>query len=136
MKRITILLIIMAFPLALFSQGREVTGNVTDENGAALIGASVSIKGTTTGTITDADGNFSISVPNPEQAVLVISYIGFVAQEVAVGNSTFIELVLQAESIGLDEVVITALGINREAKSLVYAILKTVIELHSQRSGI
>jgi len=121
MKRIKILLILFVFPLALFSQGREVTGNVSDENGEALIGANVIIKGTTSGSITDVDGNFSLTVPDPEEAVLVFSYIGFLTQEIPVGNSTVIDVVLAAETIGLDEVVITALGINRDAKSLVYA---------------
>ena len=86
-----------------------VTGSVSDEKGDILLGVSVAIKGTTLGTITDADGTFSLSVPN-EKAVLVFSFIGYLTQEVAIGNKTKFAITLQEDSKILGEVVAVGYG--------------------------
>lgn len=99
---------------------RTVSGVVTSPDGSALPGVSVLVKGTSTGTSTDADGKFTVPVPNND-AVLVLSFIGFTTQEVPVGTQTSISVELVEDSQQLSEVVVTALGIQREAKSLSYA---------------
>ncbi|RXG12624.1 SusC/RagA family TonB-linked outer membrane protein [Leeuwenhoekiella aestuarii] len=101
-----------------FAQTKEVTGTVTDGSGVPLPGVNIVIKGTTTGTQTDFDGNYSISASIGE--TLVFSYVGFGDSEKEVGTSNTINVTLQAGE-ALDEVVVTALGISREKKSLGYA---------------
>lgn len=98
-------------------QDRLVTGTIKDKNGEPLIGVSVAVKGTTIGTMTDLDGNFSIRVP--EGKTLEVTYIGYVTQTLA-GNQSSFNVVLQESDVNLDEVVITALGIKRAQKALSY----------------
>lgn len=94
-------------------------GTVTDAQGEPVIGASVLVKGTTNGSVTDLDGNFAIKGVN-KGATLVISYIGFDTQEV-VWNGQNVTLTLKEDAKSLDEVVVTALGMKRETKALGYA---------------
>ena len=101
-------------------QAREVTGRVTDNGGVALPGVSIAVKGTSRGTVTDADGSYSISAASGD--VLVFSYIGFSAREVTVGNEATVDVVLGEDTQKLQEVVVTALGIKREKKALTYAV--------------
>ena len=98
-----------------------VTGQVTTgSDKSPLPGVSVLVKGTSSGTTTDSDGRFSISVPD-NNSVLVISFIGYATQEITVGSQTNINIQLLEDVTQLNEVVVTALGIPREAKTLVYA---------------
>jgi len=97
----------------------EIIGRVVDETNQPLIGVSIKVKGTTTGTSTDVGGNYSISVN--ENATLVFSYIGYVTKEVVVNNQTSINVVLTESTSTLNEVVVTALGIEREKRSLTYS---------------
>lgn len=97
-----------------------VTGQVTDEKGEPLIGVSILIKGTSKGTVTDIDGNFKLPVDN-KNAVLVFSYIGYTAQEVNVQGRPSFNVVMKEEGRFVKEVVVTAMGIQRKAKSLTYA---------------
>lgn len=100
-----------------------VTGKVTSAaDGSAVPGASVLVKGTATGTTTDAEGNYSLAVPDGGNAVLVVSFIGFATQEVPVGNQTTINITLQEDVAQLGEVVVTALGIEKETKGLGYSV--------------
>src|SRR5665647_2775852 len=103
----------------LFAQN-VVTGTVKDDTGQFLPGVSVVVKGTVTGTITDIDGKFSFSVPN--NATLVFSFVGMDTKEVVVGNQRKIDISMIPIAIGMDEVVVTALGISREKKSLAYSV--------------
>ncbi len=104
----------------LFAQQRTVTGTVSGaEDGLALIGVSVLVEGTSTGTVTDFDGTYSLSVPDGDVS-LQFSYTGYTPKVVAVGSSTVIDVILES-GIDLDEVVVTALGISREEKTLTYA---------------
>ena len=98
----------------------EITGTVKDENGAPLFNASVTIKGTSKGATTNANGDFNIVVPGSE-AVLVISYTGYISQEIQVSNNATMNIILLKANNALNEVVVTALGIKREAKSLGYS---------------
>jgi TonB-linked SusC/RagA family outer membrane protein len=89
-------------------EGQTVTGTVTDQDGQTLPGVNVLEKGTTNGTITNVDGQYSITVE--EGATLVISYVGMETQEIAVANQTNISVVLIQAAIGLDEVVVIGYG--------------------------
>ncbi len=102
-----------------FAQERTITGTVVDEDGLPLPGVTVLIKGTNTGTQTDFDGNYSITASQGD--VLVYSFIGMQTSEYTVGNNDTIDVTLTTDSSQLDEVVVTALGIEREKKSLGYA---------------
>lgn len=97
-----------------------VTGKVVDEKGEALPGVSVSVKGTTTGTMTGPDGTFSLNAP--ANAVLVFSSIGYTSQEIAVGSKTVINVSMVPANADLKEVVVTALGISKEQKKLGYSV--------------
>jgi len=94
-------------------QGKKVTGKVTDTSGIAIPGASVVLKGTTTGVTTDSDGNFSLSLPM-DAKTLVFSFVGMRSQEVAVGSKNTIGVVLEDESIGIDQVVVIGYGTQKK----------------------
>ncbi|CAN5438864.1 SusC/RagA family TonB-linked outer membrane protein [soil metagenome] len=97
-----------------------ISGRVVSDQGQAIPGVNVVFKGTTIGTITDIDGVYSLDVPN-QDGILVFSYIGYATQEVAIGGRSTINVTMQTDITSLEEVVVTALGIRREAKSLGYA---------------
>jgi len=90
-------------------QGKKVTGKVTDQTGASLPGVSVLVKGTTTGIVTDANGNFSLS-NIPENATLQFSFVGMITQEIPTNGRILIDIVLKEEAIGLEEVVVVGYG--------------------------
>ncbi len=90
------------------AQTKHLTGIISDENGEPIIGASVMLKGTTIGTVTDVDGRFSLNVP--EDGILVISYIGYQSQEVPVTGLNTLNVVLQEDTELLDEVVVIGYG--------------------------
>lgn len=121
MKKCLPKLIVLLFLASASAMAQTVTGRVTSGvDGSPLPGVSVLVKSTTTGTTTDTDGRYTINVPDPN-AVLVVSFIGFASQEVEVGNRTTIDVTLMEDVQQLNEVVVTALGISRETKTLVYA---------------
>lgn len=96
----------------------QVRGTVIDEAGEPIIGATVLVKGTNHGTVTDADGNFSLTAP--AGGTLVVSYVGYTTKEVPV--SANVRVVLSEETALLEEVVVTAMGVTREKKALGYAV--------------
>lgn len=89
-------------------QAQEVTGTVTDEAGMPLIGASILIKGTSTGTVTDLDGNFAIEAASDD--ILMFSYTGYALQEITVGNQSVIDVKLAEDVALLEQVVVTGYG--------------------------
>lgn len=103
---------------------RKVTGNVVDVRGEPMIGATVIIQGTTTGVTTDVQGNFSIGVPSPETAVLAFGFLGYKPANVKVGAQSHLKVVMEEESVAMEEVVVTALGIKRSEKALSYNVQK------------
>ncbi len=103
----------------LYSQ-HQVSGTITDDTGEALIGVNVLIKDSTGGTVTDYDGTYTINAPSTE-SVLIFSYIGFSEQEVAIAGRNKIDLTLSESSEQLEEIVVTAFGIERQKRALGYA---------------
>lgn len=117
------LLLMLAFLTigqTLQAQSKQVTGVVKDNTGETIIGASVLEKGTSNGTITDLDGNFSINVSN-DNAILQISFVGYQTQEINVQGKTFITTIMMEDSEVLDEVVIVGYGAQKK-ESVVGAI--------------
>ena len=122
MKKIALLLVFFAVGLqVLLAQTKDISGTVISaDDGGAIPGVSVSVKGTTLGTITDMDGVFRLKVPQDAKA-LVFSFVGMASQEVAIGNQSKINVKLSSENISVDEVVVTAMGIAKSEKTLGYA---------------
>ena len=112
------LLLVFAVQLT-FAQEKTVSGTINDPSGIPLPGANIVVKGTSNGTQTDFDGNYSITVNTGD--IIIYSYVGLKPQEVTVGTSDVINVTLEEDTSALDEVVITALGIKRDKKSLGYA---------------
>ncbi|MDR1594911.1 MAG: SusC/RagA family TonB-linked outer membrane protein [Prevotellaceae bacterium] len=102
------------------AQQFTVTGITSDESGEALAGVTVAVKGTSTGVASDNDGKYSITVPGRD-AVLVFSYVGYNQQEIPVGSQTVINAQLKSDT-ELEEVVVTGLGITKEARAVGYAV--------------
>lgn len=98
---------------------QTLAGKVTDAKNEPLIGVSITIKGTNQGTSTDTDGSFQIPVKSGD--VLVFTYVGFASQEITIGNQTSLQVTLKEDNATMEEVVVTALGISREKKSLGYS---------------
>src|SRR5690606_8345728 len=110
----------IAFSLTVAAQNNiTVRGRVLDVDGAALAGVSVSVEGTGAGATSDASGNYTINVS--QSGTLVFSYVGFVTQKVPVNGQQTIDVVMETTSTALEEVVVTALGIERQARSLTYS---------------
>ena len=116
-----LLLFIFSMFVANMVAQKEVTGTVKSDDGLLLPGVSVVLKGTKKGVSTDFDGNYSIQVPT-SNATLVFSYTGMITQEMLVGDKKVIDVILKTSSEQLNEVVVTALGISREKKSLGYSV--------------
>lgn len=114
-KFITILLGIVLVYVQLFAQQRIITGKVIDENGNPLANASIIIKGSSVGTTTNAEGNYSITVPSSAR-ILVLSSVGFTPQDIIIGTRTTINSSLKSSDKSLEEVVVTT-GYSREKKS-------------------
>ena len=114
----SILSIFLSLAISVTAHAQQITGSVSDDNGIPLPGASIVIQGTSDGVTSDFDGNFSIDTA--QGSTLVISYVGYESQQVIVGSSS-ITVQLTPDN-ALDEVVVTALGISREKKSLGYSV--------------
>lgn len=106
--------LIWTISVSTFAQNITVKGTVTDQSGEALIGVTVQVQGTTTGTITDMDGNFVL--PNvPSNSTLEVSYVGMLPQTISVSGRTTIDIILQEDAEMLDEVVVVGYGTMRKS---------------------
>ena len=121
MKKFSLIIAVLCMMVQLgFAQALTVTGVVTSkDDGQPVIGASILVKGTTTGTITDFDGNYTISAQKGQ--TLVISYVGMKTQEIVVKNAMQ-NIVLVTDAEVLEEVVVTAMGVTQEKKTLNFAV--------------
>jgi TonB-linked SusC/RagA family outer membrane protein len=119
---LVVALFTMTFSYEVSAQQLVITGKViSDEDGLGLPGATVLIKGTTVGTTTDLDGNYSLNVPAGSK-VLIFSFVGLEPAEESIGNRTVINVTLSIDASQLSEVVVTAIGIEREKKALGYGV--------------
>lgn len=109
-----IFLFLLCFPILLYSQNRTLSGKITDSTGGGLPGVTVSVKGTSVGTISDGDGNYTLNSV-PPNSVIVFSFVGMKTVETTVGNQNMINAVLVDESIGLEEVVAVGYGTQKRA---------------------
>ncbi|MFH1121621.1 MAG: TonB-dependent receptor [Bacteroidota bacterium] len=107
MNKILSIILLTIFSLAAFAQGRLITGKVTDAGGSGLPGVTILVKGTSTGTVTDIDGNYRL---NATGEILVFSFVGFSKQEVIIGNQSVINIVLLEDARMLDELVVIGYG--------------------------
>ena len=106
--------LLILFSSAVYAQEILIKGKVTDENSLPAPGVNVLILGTTTGTITDVDGGYTISVPGPD-AILLFSYVGYKAEQVNVGSQTEINIQLEVDISQLEEIVVTGYGVQRRS---------------------
>ncbi|HXB95629.1 MAG TPA: SusC/RagA family TonB-linked outer membrane protein [Puia sp.] len=112
--------ILLLFQLHLLAQNRTITGKITDLNGKPVPGATIMIKDARTGTSSGPDGAFTLNVP-PTAKTLAVSAIGWITQDIEIGDKTSILVTLTAKDATLSEVVVTSLGISRDKRSLGYA---------------
>ncbi|MDO9255234.1 MAG: SusC/RagA family TonB-linked outer membrane protein [Bacteroidales bacterium] len=122
MRKLSFLLVLLLLTAMQVLAQRTITGKVTSaDDGSGIPGVTVLIKGTSTGVLTDLDGKYSISVPKDANA-LQFSFVGMQKQEVALTASNVVDVILQSEAQKIEGVVITALGISRDKKSLGYSV--------------
>jgi Mg-chelatase subunit ChlD len=129
MKKSLLFVFALIVSMQIISQEKKITGTVSDSSGIPLPGVNVIVKGTTTGTQSDFDGNYEILAKVGD--ILTFTYIGFKSVEHTVGGLNIINVTLLEDVACLDEVVVTALGIKREKRALGYAISDNIIE-HGQ----
>ncbi len=124
MKRLLFLLFaFIAFFNTVEAQQKLLSGTIKNaSDGTPVIGATILVKGTSIGTASDMNGKFSITVPGDKNATLVFSYIGMKKQEIQVGDKSVFDVSLEPDLLGLEEVVVTAIGISKEKKSLGFAV--------------
>lgn len=122
MKKLILLFFLFVFigVTTLLAQTNVISGTVTSEEGT-VPGVTVQVKGTTIGALTDSNGKYTITAP-AGSSTIVFSYIGMKTQEIAISGRKIIDCVMESDILGLDEVVVTALGITREKKALGYAV--------------
>ena len=129
---IWLLLLCLAPPL--YAQEQTISGKITStEDGAALPGVNVIVKGTTVGTVTDIEGNYRLNVPE-DAAILSFSFIGFIAKDEEINGRSEINVQMESDTKQLSEVVVTAIGIEREKKALGYSVASVGSEKIAQVS--
>ncbi len=111
--KIAVLLLFCFMHMVAFAQDRQITGKVVDADGNTMPGVSILVKGTTNGTITDMDGNFTIKAL-PEET-LVFTFIGYASQEIIIGEQTLINVTLREDITELDEIVVTGYGVTKKS---------------------
>lgn len=125
-----ILLVFILLSSSMYAQQRDVTGIVTDSNSQPLPGANILIKGSAVGTLSDFDGNYTIKASTGD--VIVISYVGFLTQEISLGNQTTLNVQLKEDAALLSEVVL--IGYGAQKKSSLTASVEVLMEgLHGNR---
>jgi len=132
-KKLFFSMLVLLLSSAFIYAQKKVSGTVSDKSGVPLAGASVIVKGTSNGTSTDFDGNYSLNVQE-DSDVLVISYIGFKSVEITVGNQTTINASLEEDAESLDEVVVSVLGFKekRDAVASTYSVINAEDALKSK----
>jgi TonB-dependent starch-binding outer membrane protein SusC len=112
-KRLSLTMgLLLMIASVVLAQQRIVTGTVTDETGTGMPGVNVLVKGTSTGTVTDVNGKYSINVPG-DDAILTYTFVGYKTSEVAVGSRTTVDMPLEVDIASLEEVVVTGYGVDK-----------------------
>ena len=132
MKKLSLVLALVLCALGAAVAQRTINGTVTDAQKEPLIGASILVKGTVMGTVTDFDGKYSLSVP-AGSSTLVVSYTGYATKEVEIGASNTLDIVLEQSAEQLAEVVVTSLGIKKDKRALGYGVTTVTEELIAKR---
>lgn len=133
MRKFLLVLFASVFALSAFAQERTVSGKVTSaEDGGGLPGVNVLLKGTSNGTVTDADGNYKLSVPSAG-GTLVYSFIGYASQEVDIGERSVVDMGLASDVKQLTEVVVTAHAIQQDKRALGYAVTSVAGNIVAQK---
>jgi len=115
-----VLLIFIVLGISAFAQKKNIEGTVKSTSGESLPGATVLIKGTTNGTVTDVNGHFLVSAQSND--ILVVSFIGYKSEEITVGNQSIVSITLTESGKELEGIVVTALGIEKQKSTIGYAI--------------
>jgi len=133
MKKLLLFILVFCFGgTILIAQTMQITGKVTSkEDGLPIPGVSVTVKGTTSGTVTNVEGDFTLTVP--EKQVLIFSFVGMRTLEVPITEALTYNVEMETETIGVEEVVVTAMGIQRDKKALGYAVTEISNEKIEQR---
>lgn len=113
-KKCTLFIVYFFCTACLMAQSFKISGTVVDEKSEPIIGATISIKGTTNGTVADLEGKFSLDVPN-ENSTLVVSYVSYTKQEIKIGSKRVFNIVLKEDQQLLDEVVVVGYGVQKKA---------------------
>ncbi len=122
MKKLFVLVVVLTLLTGFSTIAQTLSGKVVSEGDKQpMPGVAVVEKGTTNGVTTDFDGKFELKLKNPEEAVLIFSFVGYAKQEIPVKGQTVIEVTMKNSDIAVDEVVVTALGIKRDKKALSYS---------------
>jgi TonB-dependent SusC/RagA subfamily outer membrane receptor len=122
MRKSLLFFFVCAIAVTAWAQERTITGKVTaTEDGSALPGVNVMLKGTTVGTTTDAEGNYSLGVPESGGS-LIFTFIGLKSMEIAIGERSTVDVGLALDVTQLSEVVVTALGVERQSKTLGFSV--------------
>jgi hypothetical protein len=129
MEKLKLSLILLFFPLVIFSQKNIIEGKITDKSGEPLLGVSILLKGSQIGVTSNLDGKYSINTKDKTEGILIFNYLGFAVKNVNFTKSTKTLNIVLTESIEqLEEIVVTALGIKRDKKSLSYSTQKVSTE--------
>lgn len=132
MKKFLLMCFSFGLTLSVWAQDRVVTGKVSGEDGSALPGVNVTVKGTTNGTVTDAEGRYSLSVSSG--ANLIFSFIGLKTEEVPIGERSVVDVQLHLDVTQLSEFVVTGYGIQKDKKALGYSVSNVSSDLINQRA--
>jgi TonB-linked SusC/RagA family outer membrane protein len=120
MRKLLLLCLSFALSTVLWAQDKTVSGRVTSADGEGLPGVNVLVQGTTQGTTTDVDGNYTLNVPS-DATSLVYSFVGYSSQVIVIGNRSVIDAQLEEDIAALEEVIVTAFGLEKEKKAVTYA---------------
>ena len=125
-------ILILAALIAAFTESRTITGKVTDKSGQPLAGVSIVVKGSSSGTLSDGDGNYKISI-NQKDKILVFSFIGYKAVEEKLLGRTIINIIMNEDVVDMDEIVVTGYGVKRAEESKSYDMAAPMIAGTSSR---
>ena len=123
-RKIILFLLLLFFSLSgAVAQQKTITGKVVDRNGQPILGATVAVKGTTIGTISDDNGVYNLRIPNGTKSdTITVSFLGMQTAYMPVGDNSTINVTLTEDDVAVEEVVVTSMGIRKEAKALGYAV--------------